>query len=221
MKKYDFFHNALMNNYKVVNDQVFVGVVDSGILEDLDKLYICNLGNGSYNPLIPDKWLDKVEYLNVGEHVGLFEFPTLDRLKQRAKEEECYLMYFSNLGVGHNNMPTAKSWRDLLSHFVVKNYKGCIEDLDNGYDVSGADWNYEPLPHYSGTWWWANSKYINTLMELDDCKQNLQIPGLGSIRHRAEMWIGSNSDCKPKRNFDCGFHWTKKPLRINWLDYIK
>jgi hypothetical protein len=217
MKKYAFFHSAIMNNFPVVNNQVIDSVFGNGLIDELDKLYICNLG-GDYRF---DKYHKNIEYINVGYDIKEYEFPTLKKVQEKAKQEECYIMYFSNLGVGHNNTPTAKSWRDLLDYFVIRNYKDRLKELEDGYDITGAEWCDLPLPHYSGTWWWSNSKYINTLIDIYECKEKLEIPNLNSIRHRAEMWIGTNSSVKAKSNFDCGFIWYEKPQRTNWLDYIK
>lgn len=218
MKKYAFYHSAIMNNYQVINDQVLNDVLESGLLDDLDKLYICSLGSPEYKSKIKS---DKIEHITVGTHIREYEFPTLKKVQEKAKSEKCYIMYFSNLGVGHSNMPTAKSWRDLISHFCVKNYKNCWKDLDEGFDVSGGEWCDLPLPHYSGTWWWAKSEYINSLMDVYQCKEKLIIPKLNSVRHRAEMWIGTNPKCKAKRNFISGYDWTNKPQLTNWLEILK
>ena len=115
---------------------------------------------------------------------------------------------------------TARSWRELISYFIIENYQNCLESLNADFDIAGAEWMQRPLPHFSGTMWWAKSEYINTLVDVNECI-NMKIPELNSPRHGAEMWIGTNKNVKVKSFFVSGYDWNTRPKRSNWLDYVK
>jgi hypothetical protein len=218
MKKYCFLHSAIMGNYLEVNKIIIDNIINSGLYDKLDKIFIFNLG-GYYNID-----MDKIEVFDLGSNLGLCEYPTLTKLQEFSKKNDGYFLYLTNHGVSHYNdefRETARSWRELLSYYVINRHEDCIKALDDNYDVSGPEWMKNPLPHFSGNWWWTKNEYLNTLVDVNFCKE-MNIPMLGkSFRHGAEMWIGTNPNVKAKSFFVSGYDWNTRPKRTDWLKYIK
>lgn len=223
-KNYCFIHNALMGNYEEISDLILNNFIEYGLYDRLEKMYVCNLGKGDYRYKgffeYKDNY-DKIEYVNVGTDIRLYEYPTLQVLYDFSKDNiNTNIFYLNNYGVSHAHdqyFNMAKSWREILIHFNIKNHNKCISDL-NYFDISGADWQLVPLKHFCGNWWWARSEYINTLMNIEDSKH---IDGAPTPRHGAEMWIGTNPSVNSNGNFFHGYDWTNKPARTDWINDVK
>jgi hypothetical protein len=71
-------------------------------------------------------------------------------------------------------------WRESMTNGTVHGWKTCVDLLDQGYSAVGCYWRSIPQQHFSGTFWWATSDYLNTLPR----------PVLKNTRFDAEMWIG-------------------------------
>ena len=80
------------------------------------------------------------------------------------------VLYLHTKGVTHTQN---KSWKDprnqkirhwsmLMMNFLVTNYRECIKALQKE-NVVGVLFRPTPVPHFSGNFWWARSKYITTL----------------------------------------------------------
>lgn len=87
--------------------------------------------------------------------------------------------------------PIAANWNEYYDYWNIEQWRNCINELNNGYEVVGANW-HEPA-HFSGNIWWAKSEYIKKLPlfplpHLVGCKKNLKFAF--SNRHDAESWVG-------------------------------
>lgn len=98
-----------------------------------------------------------------------------DHCKQNIDDKILYLHtkgisrpYTDNIQFPSNDKkPWVYNWRNCMQHHCVFNHKKCIEDLEN-HDAVGTRWYNQPAgypPHFSGNFWWANAKYINTLQD--------------------------------------------------------
>lgn len=71
-------------------------------------------------------------------------------------------------------------WRISMLNCVVYDWQRCVEAVTNeGLAAIGAFWRPRPWNHYAGTFWWANSDYLQTLP-----------PFIYDSRWEAEAWIG-------------------------------
>ena len=94
-------------------------------------------------------------------------------------------------------------WRQYLQWGVIENWKTCVEALKT-HDVAGVNFYDLPTPHYSGSYWWSNASYIQSLPDpsdkqwWNDLQANTKDQWLKtcSPRFRDEMWL-----CVPQQNF--------------------
>lgn len=188
-----YFHLATMGNFQKIHDELLNLIESSGLLNACTQLKICVVGNSNVNKKIHDK----IVYLNVG-NIDDYEFPTLQLIENDSLtyKDNFKIFYLNGLGVTNDTI-YKQSWRSYLSYFNIIKYNECISSLDDGYDVCGVDWRTDPVPHYSGNFWWANSNYILKLPKIETLnKPSSQI--VLTLRHNAEMYIGMENFVKPR-----------------------
>ena len=187
-----FLHIATMGDYQEIFNELMGVILTSNILDKVE-LNVCIAGDGKLN--VPD--LNNVNVHRVGR-VDEFEFVTHQFMEDIINEtdENIKVLYFSGLGVTGNTI-FKKSWRSYLTYFVITQFEECIKALDEGYDVCGVDWRTNPVPHYSGNFWWSNSTYLKTLPKIQTLNKP-NSPRVLTLRHNAEMYIGMNSSVNPR-----------------------
>jgi len=179
-------------------EEQFQGLINSGLFGACSTLYIGIIDTPNKNPKngiawIRDFWefaIKKVEIIVYPQNKE--EADTMKWIKNYAKDNaDDYVLYLHTKGVTRNTTATT-DWRRYMEYFAVENWQECITKLDEGYDCCGVMWNTDtPIgmhPHFSGTIWWANTNYINTLDHgfLDS-----------TWKFHREFWIGSNPEAKP------------------------
>jgi hypothetical protein len=90
-------------------------------------------------------------------------------------------------------------WREYLEWGVIENYKNCLDSLEYS-DLAGVNFYNTPSPHFSGSFFWATSKYIKTLPDpsTKEWWYNLQKYTksdwlrTADDRFRDEMWVCCN-----------------------------
>ena len=79
---------------------------------------------------------------------------------------------------------------------LVENWECCILQLPH-YDVIGVNWReMPPISHFSGNFWYASTRYLHTLPDVQQYYENpkYQIPDpINYKRLGCEFWIGSGS----------------------------
>lgn len=188
-----YFHLATMGEYQVIHDELIQIINESNLLNENIMLKVCVVGDG----FLHKKHNEKISYLNVG-NINQYEFPTLQEIENDIEkiEQNFKILYINGLGVTDNSV-YKKSWRSYLSHFNITHFRECLNSLDNGYDVCGVDWRTDPVPHYSGNFWWANSEYVKTLPKISTLNQP-NSPRVLTLRHNAEMFIGMSNKVTPR-----------------------
>lgn len=189
-----FLHIATMGEYQRIGNELINEIVSSGLLSNCDELNISIVGDGEFNHPYEDVKIKKYRTGQINE----YEFPTLQMIEDAINDsnENIKILYLNSLGVTDDSI-YKKSWRSYLTYFNVVKFNECIKSLDNGYDVCGVDWRTDPIPHYSGNFWWANSNYLKTLPKIIQINNNSSNKVL-TLRHNAEMYIGMNNNVTPR-----------------------
>lgn len=142
---------------------------------------------------------------------NITEIHTLKKLQKRVSEIDANILYFHTKGITAfqrhvvgkqgemDKFRTYCNWRHFLNWGVIENWRLCISLLRD-YDCAGANYGPNPVPHYSGTFWWSKSDHIRQLPLLDelDWYQKMKDESAnGWFKHQAskrfadEMWIGA------------------------------
>ncbi len=188
-----FLHIATMGEYQKIGTELINSIIDNGLLLKSDELNICIVGDGHFNQEYNNS---KIKIHKVG-NINEYEFPTLQLIEESINiDDNIKILYINGLGVTNNTI-FKQSWRKYLSYFNITKHNDCIEALDNGFDTCGVDWRTNPVPHYSGNFWWANSTYLKTLPKIQTINKH-DSPKALTLRHNAEMYIGMNPIVKPR-----------------------
>lgn len=134
-----------------------------------------------------------------------YERLTLLSIHHHIKPED-FILYIHSKGVTKYDLDIVRDWRNLMEWCLIKNYKMCLDLLQN-HDVVGINRHPDPVPHFSGNFWWTKGSHY---MKLPDT--------IGSEYTDPEMYIMS-IDCWTYSLFESGVnHYTETyPL----LRYVK
>jgi len=211
-KIYGFIHCYAVNNWRWIlreqirliqnsqlsriTAQVVVTIVDPK--SRLRHLQITLPSNFTVN-VIQAKECSPLE-LELGE--GL----TLKQLHSRAGQEDCLVWYIQGKGVTwyyHQWYPDIANWRYLCEYFTLTQYQACVDALQSGqYDACGPLWNPNASwPHFSGNFWWADSRYIAQLPDIVSYSEHF-VRQFKNRRLAAEAWVGSSEVLRAKSMYD-------------------
>jgi beta-1,4-mannosyl-glycoprotein beta-1,4-N-acetylglucosaminyltransferase len=127
------------------------------------KIFINNIGKPIENNF------DNVQ--NYSNDTSLFEIPTINNVIKFSKQNPYdNILYLHTKGVAHaDDYHELNDWINLMLHFLLKKSN---KELLNKYDCIGCNYKNDPLPHFSGNFWWANCKYLSTLPEISETDIN-------------------------------------------------
>jgi hypothetical protein len=132
----------------------------------------------------------KIEIIFNSLDLSIYERATLYQMHELSQKEKFLALYMHTKGIRHD--PENKKitdWVNYLLHFCVNESFQCIKLLNKKkYDAVGVNLRNRPEMHFSGNFWWANSKYIKKLPS--KIEPNYLAP---------EMWINK----APKYKFMC------------------
>jgi hypothetical protein len=190
----------LPQSLDIVEEQMRL-MKESGLEDAADEIHIgVNGGEESkdFRSLLPQK-------ANVVYH-GLQcrnELRTILMIENLAKENpNCVLNYWHSKGVSHPpdspyGINVSRPWRKVMEHYLIRHWKHCVAELENGYEVVGVRWltgmGWDKSQHYfAGTFWWARSNFLATLPSVT-VRQRIKDSGIDSIesRYEAEITLGN------------------------------
>lgn len=158
-----FYHVAVMGLWKTVDSEIMDRLQASGILEHAELVR------------------------NQCEDISLYEFPTIDLLREYAATNDGLILYLHTKGVSRTG-PSVDDWRACMLYWMVDRWRECVDKMIKGYDVVGYTRCDRPLPHFQGNFWWAKTSYVRTLGDQRHVKFIKSVPNQGE-RHKAEFWI--------------------------------
>ena len=143
---------------------------------------------------------------NYSDNPLLFEIPTINKMIQFSKKHPYdNILYLHTKGVAHSNdYQELNDWINLMLHFLLKKSN---KELLNTHDCIGCNYKDEPLPHYSGNFWWANCKYLSTLLEIPEFNINKNDAEYHLFKNKPVYHSLHNStvnhyhQCYPKDNY--------------------
>jgi hypothetical protein len=121
--------------------------------------------------------------------------------KWLPEHPDWYVCYFHCKGGSHPagspyGEGTAKPWRIGMMHKVVRDWRLCVDALEEGYESAGAHYlrhacdgshNYWP-----GNFWWAKASFLLTLPSIFE-RERIKMSGIETVesRYEAEVWLGN------------------------------
>jgi hypothetical protein len=180
VKNICFLHCCSINHAARMILNQMVSKILSELIDELDYLYIINIGE----EIIETDFInEKIRIINYSNNTQLFEKPTLNLMRCfSGYHPNTKILYLHTKGVSYSSeYAQISDWRNLLIFFLVERYRTCLKLLDE-YDVVGSNYADDPHPHFSGNFWWSTGKYINTLPEITS-----------NVRHDCEWWLFNNN----------------------------
>jgi len=118
--------------------------------------------------------------------------------KWLTNHPDWYVLYFHAKGathpVGHSYSDT---WRSCMMRHVIKDWRQCVSDLDDGNESVGCHWmTGDQTPPgqsiWAGNFWWATSNFLRTLPSIYE-RDRIKVSGIDSVesRYESEVWIGN------------------------------
>lgn len=197
MNKYNiFWHVCSLNNWlEVVEDQL-KSIVDSGLINIIDKIYINFLGNSKHDIDFLTKQCSKIYVVNYTDNYKDYERSCLHCLLDWSQNNESNILYMHTKGVSRPENNNVWNWRKLLEKHLIYNHKNCIDKLQD-YDIVGINFldqgkkeqkilNENHCAHFSGNFWWSKTSYIRILPKIRPDIINLSKNNLYWL---CERWI--------------------------------
>lgn len=204
MKIAIFYHIAQMGMGAFIYQQQLHRLYASGLIEAASHIHFGVNGDqelfnapSKANIVVNNNWKEETETLMALNAFAL-------------KNPDYKILYFHTKGVSKGTL-VANAWRLMMEHFVIDKWKECVEVL-NDCDCVGANLNsvgetlwgdgtttrpVEGTYNFTGNFWWANAKHIQTL-DHKFLSSNYRID--------RELWIGSNPNSNPKSIYQPGIH---------------
>ena len=197
---YAFSHNYLINNWEEILVEQLISLRNSGLYDELTTLFMYVYGdddsvNRFYDMINSYDELFRITVVRIENN--FFEYPTLQALQEFAKIENAHILYFHLKGIwsvnNGGNPDAIRSWRKCLEYFNIEKWRNCVSKLNEGYEVVGALYNYNPVePLFSGNFWWTTTDYLRKLPKLEYIKENDPDPDDVAktwCRAECEKWI--------------------------------
>jgi len=184
IKHIGFIHSCTIDDNIEVLTKIVNKVIKTGLLDKLDYLYVVNIGNkiaGNYSS-------NKIKVINYSENPHLFEKPTINLINVFSHYHDSKILYLHTKGISYNEennkilYTNITDWTNYLLYFLVDKHELCMDLLDI-YDTVGCNYSEKPHKHYSGNFWWADSKYVKKLSQI---KSN--------VRHDCEWYVLSGPE---------------------------
>ena len=172
-KIFIYYHVCLINNWEKVTNKIFQEINKSGLIDIIENLFIFILGDITIDNIEKIKKIiqmnPKYKIISFNKNIQLYERHTLNTLlddcKSRNKYKNCKILYLHSKGITKPDHKNVEDWVNYLIYFNINQHIDCINMLDN-YDTCGVNLLEQPVMHYSGNFWWANSEYIKMLAPL-------------------------------------------------------
>jgi hypothetical protein len=205
-----FIHAAILDKCKSRLLQYIDYISNAGLLEKVDNIFICFIGEGDIpinNNDLPVNNNNKFKLIKLSDKLQDYELPTLQFLYEYCKNNnDSNVLYLHTKNVGKEINLCIEDQIEYMLHFLITKWENCFEKLIE-FDSCGVDLREEPTLHYSGNFWWATSSYIATLPSPNEFNNLEKYPNtLNSIRHNQEFWICYDKFKKHCSLWDCGIN---------------
>jgi hypothetical protein len=154
---YIYIHITCINNYEEVIENMMKKIKESDLYNKVKEIRISLIGDNFVE-------LDnKMKIIYTGK-LGEYENHTINRIDVEDENEP--ILYLHSKGVTRPDNIFIKDWTELITYYLIEQWKICIEGLKY-YDTVGVNLCIEPSFHYSGNMWWTTMKHLKNIGKLD------------------------------------------------------
>jgi len=196
-----FLHSYTKNGDCRILAELVDAIDTAPIRSSIDRIYIVNIGDRIDLEEISRSEADGYRLINYSTNPHYFEMATLRVLRTFCRvHTSARVLYMHTKGASYGDIvPVIEDWRHLMVHFLLERGNEALELL-NDVDVVGCNSLEEPMPHFSGNFWWSNASYLATL-ELPDASDRLV----------AEWWVCGGDGVQMKTLHDSGVNHYQQP----------
>ncbi|MEP6701696.1 MAG: glycosyltransferase, partial [Betaproteobacteria bacterium] len=183
LRRVCFIHSFTRKRDATILAELLSSIAGSDLLDTLDRIYVINVGDDAVIDMTAGGFGSRLRLIEYSRDASRHEAPTLELIRTFALfHPDAAILYLHTKGASYENRHAhVDDWRRLLVHFLVEHHRRAF-DLLASNDAVGCNLLDRPRRHFSGNFWWANARYLNTLPP----------PG-NADRHDAEWWLlGAN-----------------------------
>ena len=163
-----FFHICAKNAHsRHIVHEMTIAILFSGLYDAADSIYCYMSGTEEWMSLV------KTDILTYGSKFKLMAYVPGDTSYERLTLEDIHnhiqdddrILYIHSKGVNHSpDFQCVTDWRTYMLYELIRYHPKWTSLLtDNSYDVIGCNYRSEPLPHFSGNFFWIRGAYYKTL----------------------------------------------------------
>lgn len=183
-----FYHCWLPNDRAVdVAIEQSSALIDSGLYDAAQEL-IVGLNGALSTAHYIKAFLPKAMVYNFPNN-DLGEAATIQLLQSWLPSHPNWSVCYHHIkAITHPPGDMYSAWRRCLQRCVIENWRDCLQDLENGYELVGGHW-ITPHPtqqYFAGNFWWSKTAYLNQLPPIDTKTVN-------GKSYESEVWIGKTS----------------------------
>jgi hypothetical protein len=127
-KRVIFWSICQLNNWKFIVLDQYYRLLYSGILKEVDSVYITVIGDEDMSWLFEKN--EKFIFDKKGEYKH-YERTCLHSLLEWSKHNESDILYMHTKGVSRPDNINVQEWRRMLEYFLIDNYQNCLEKLED------------------------------------------------------------------------------------------
>ena len=164
-----YIHVCQIGQWQITFDMLMNSIKESGLYDQTKEIRVGIVNNESV--VINDERLNDPKIRIIGHGPSrLYERLTLHTMRKQSENESCQYWYAHTKGVSHFDSNSDRKdfvidWIKLMIYWNFTKWRTASNSLLN-YDVYGCEYTNNPVPHFSGNFWWANSHYIKTLSNI-------------------------------------------------------
>jgi hypothetical protein len=154
---YIYIHITCINHYQEIIQTMMDKIKSSYLYDKVKEIRISLIGNGYF------ELDDKMKIIYNGQ-LGEYEDKTINHIDVEDENEP--ILYLHSKGVTKPNQLNIQDWTELITYYLIEQWKICIEGLKY-YDTVGVNLLTEPSIHYSGNMWWTTMKHLKNIGRLN------------------------------------------------------
>lgn len=214
------FLNAWMNNNSLAYKEFMNAIIYTKLSKNSKLIVLAKSNYTVY--LLKEYGIKEVKLLS-----NFDEFNMINIVREYCNRSYTikneYILYIHFKGSYHDNVGN-RELRKMIIHYIIYNYRKCIEKLKFGSDVCSSRYSLFPYRHTSGNMWWSKCSYINTLKHPKYTSNGIRYSGMQGYsgdRYSAEKWVMSNSKAIPSDllsdNIDFSYNTGNELLYKIWI----